>query len=58
MGGSPKIAVIWRGDWRFPRAPTRYEARLQPVMEALRAAHFKPAPIVFFEEEAAAAHTS
>ncbi len=51
MGGSTKIAVMWRGDWRAPGAPTRYETRLQPVIEALRAAHFKPEPIVFYEEE-------
>ena len=55
MGGPTKIAVMWRGDWRSPSAPTRYETRLQPVMEALRAAHFKPEPIVFFEEQAEAA---
>jgi hypothetical protein len=54
MGGSPKIAVMWRGDWRSPSAPTRYEQRLRPVLEALRAAHFEPAPIVFFEERAEA----
>jgi len=52
MGGPPKIAVIWRGDWRSPATPTRYEQRLRPVMEALRAAHFKPEAIVFFEEQA------
>ena len=55
MGGSPKIAVMWRGDWRSPGAPTRYEQRLRPVLEALRAAHFEPTPIVFFEEQAEAA---
>ncbi|MBS0383919.1 MAG: Cj0069 family protein [Proteobacteria bacterium] len=55
MGGSTKIAVMWRGDWRSPDAPTHYEARLRPVMEALRAAHFKAAPIVFLEERAEAA---
>ncbi len=55
MGGSAKIAVMWRGDPRTPAAPTRYEARLQPVMEALRGAHFEPLPIVFFEEKTEAA---
>ncbi|MFZ2029749.1 MAG: Cj0069 family protein [Vitreimonas sp.] len=54
MGGSPKIAVMWRGDWRSPGAPTRYEQRLRPVLDALRAAHFEPTPIVFFEEQAQA----
>jgi len=54
MGGSPKIAVMWRGDWRSPGAPTRYEQRLRPVLDALRAAHFEPMPIVFFEEQAEA----
>ncbi|MBI3438455.1 MAG: Cj0069 family protein [Proteobacteria bacterium] len=55
MGGSTKIAVMWRGDWRAPSEPTRYEARLRPVLEALSAAHFKPEPIVFLEERVEAA---
>ena len=50
-----KIAVMWRGDWRTPAAPTRYETRLAPVMAALDAAGWRPTPIVFFEEEAQAA---
>ncbi len=55
MGGSTKIAVMWRGDWRSPSTPTRYEQRLRPMLDALRAAHFEPKPIVFFEEQAEAA---
>jgi hypothetical protein len=54
MGGTPKIAVMWRGDWRSPATPTRYEQRLRPILDALRAAHFDPTPIVFFEEQAEA----
>jgi hypothetical protein len=55
MGGSTKIAVMWRGDWRAPGAKTHYETRLRPIMAALQAAQFEPVPIVFFEEQADAA---
>lgn len=47
-----KIAIVWRGDWRAPDAATKYEARLKPVRDALRAAHFEVEPFAFSEERA------
>jgi hypothetical protein len=44
---------MWRGDTRAPHAPTRYEARLQPVFDALRAAGLAPEPAVYFDDRAA-----
>lgn len=47
-----RIAIIWRNDWRTPDAPTKYEARLKSVRDALRAAQFEPVPFAFSEEGA------
>lgn len=47
-----KIAIIWRSDWRAPDAPTKYDSRLKPIREALRAARLEPSPFAFSEEQA------
>jgi hypothetical protein len=49
-----RIGLIWRSDWRAPDAATKYEARLRPVADALRAAGFQPEPMAFLEERAEA----
>lgn len=49
---NPRIALMWRGDPRAHDAPTRYEPRLQPVFDALRAAGFAPEPAIYFDNRA------
>lgn len=52
---SPRIAVMWRGDPRVgAQAPAPHEARLLPVVDALRAGGFAPEGVVWFDEDAAA----
>ena len=48
----PRIALMWRGDWREPHRPTHYEARLEPVFAALRLADMEAEAIVYFDEDA------
>lgn len=47
-----RIAIIWRGDLSAQSAPSKYEARLQPISDALRSAGFEPLPCAFTEERA------
>lgn len=49
---NPRIALMWRGDPRAPDAPTRYETRLQPVFDALRACGFAPETAIYFDNRA------
>ena len=54
MAGSSKtnrVALMWRGNPRTPDMPTHYEARLQPVSDALCRAGFSPEGVVYFDEQ-------
>ena len=48
----PRVAVMWRGDWRAPEKPTHYEVRLQPMIDALKAEQLDVEPVVYFDETA------
>lgn len=48
---TPKVIVMWRGDRNAPDAPTRYDERLAPVMDALRAAGLAPEPLIYFDAD-------
>ena len=49
---SPRVVVIWRGSDNDPDQSGRYEARLTPVMEALRRRGLAPDPVVYFDRDA------
>ncbi|MBP6012499.1 MAG: Cj0069 family protein [Alphaproteobacteria bacterium] len=49
-----RIAVLWRGDPAAPHVPVAHEARLTPVVEALRAAGFAAEGVVWFDDAAEA----
>lgn len=53
----PRIAVMWRGDPRASHVPAPHEARLLPVIDALRAAGFMAEGVVWFDEDAVATVT-
>ena len=45
--GAPlRLALVWRGDPDAPDRPTRHQARLQPLAEALAAAGVEVEPVV------------
>ena len=46
-----RVAVMWRVDPANRSAPTSYEARLRPVIDALTAQGVKAAPLLYLEEE-------
>jgi hypothetical protein len=48
----PRVVVIWRGSDIDPGQAARYEARLQPVIDALRDRGFSVDPLVYFDRDA------
>lgn len=48
----PRIVLIWRGSDLDPGQSARYEARLTPVMDALRHRRLSPDPVVYFDRDA------
>lgn len=46
----PRIAVMWRGDFREPERETHYQSRLAPVVQALQDRALHVEAIAFFEE--------
>jgi hypothetical protein len=42
---------MWRGDPANPNAPTHYEERLRPVLEALAEQGMEARPLAYFEEQ-------
>lgn len=47
-----RVAVLWRGDPKSPDTPVAYQARLAPVIDALRAAGFGAEGMVWFDDAA------
>jgi hypothetical protein len=47
----PRIAIMWRADWRAPQTETHYQARLAPIGEALSRAGAQVEMIAYREEE-------
>ena len=45
-----RVALMWRGDPNARDRPVSYEARLQPVFQALRAAGMEPEGVVWFDD--------
>lgn len=48
----PRVVVIWRGSDADPEQSARYETRLTPVMDALRARGLVPDPVIYFDRDA------
>ena len=54
--GAPlRLALVWRGDPDAPDRPTRHQARLQPLTEALAAAGVEVEPVVYLDDAVEAA---
>ena len=51
LSGTIRVAVMWRVDPANPSAPTSYDARLRPVIDALAAQGVQAAPLLYLEEE-------
>lgn len=54
LHSNSRIAVLWRGDPSARHVPVAHEARLIPVVEALRAAGFAAEGVVWFDDAAEA----
>src|SRR5689334_13723228 len=48
---TPRIAIMWRADWRAPETATHYQTRLAPVAEALKRDGLAVETIAYREEE-------
>ncbi|MGE0047027.1 MAG: hypothetical protein AB7T08_14815, partial [Hyphomonadaceae bacterium] len=50
MAAKFTISLVWRGDPSAPDAPTRYEERLRPIEDALRARGFDVRGVKYFDD--------